>query len=183
MPSTQVHAAPAGCRTAVSLCVLVLSVTAAACEPVGGSAVVLPDTPRRPLPACDWAEVVSVTDGDTVRVDLNGEEERLRYIGIDAPELNPESGDAEPLAAEATEANEQLVDGERICLERDVSDRDRFGRLLRYAWLEDGTMVNEALVLAGLATAVEYRPDTRHHDAILFPAQDEAMAAGRGIWR
>jgi micrococcal nuclease len=143
----------------------------------------LPETPSRVLPPCDWAEVLSVTDGDTIRVRLDGEVERLRYIGIDAPELRPESGVAEPLAEEATAANAQLVEGEDVCLEVDVSDRDRFGRLLRYAWLADGTMVNEALVLAGLAEAVEFRPDTGHHDDILQPAEDEAMAEARGIWR
>ena len=158
----------------------------AACEPLVGDSptpVRLPGAPIRPLPECEWAEVLSVTDGDTIRLRLDGEEERLRYIGIDAPELRPESGTAEPLAEEAAAANAQLVEGEEVCLERDVSDRDRFGRLLRYAWLANGTMVNEALVLAGLAEAVEFRPDTAHHDDILQRAEDEAMAAGRGIWR
>lgn len=171
-------------RPRLAIASLFLALAAAcACVPVEDGSIELPVAPRRPLPACEWAEVVSVTDGDTVRIDLDGTEERLRYIGIDAPELNPQSGDPEPFAGEATEANETLVGGKRICLERDVSDRDRFDRLLRYAWLENGTMVNEALVLAGLAEAVEFRPDTKHHDAILFPAQDEAMAAGRGIWQ
>ena len=159
---------------------------AAGCEPVSMDSappVDLPEAPSRPLPACEWAEVVDVTDGDTVRVRLNGEEERLRYIGIDAPELRPDGGDPEPFAETATAANEQLVEGEDICLERDVSNRDRFGRLLRYAWLQDGTLVNEVLVLAGLAESVEFRPDTKHHDAILHPAEAEAMAERRGIWR
>lgn len=164
-----------------------LVVAAGGCDSVstGERTVVieLPDPPSRPLPQCDWADVVSVSDGDTIRVRLDGEVERLRYIGIDAPELNPETGEPEPFAEAASAANEQLVDGEEICLERDVSDRDRFGRLLRYAWLADGTLVNEALVLAGLADAREFRPDTKHHDEILQPAEDAAIAAQRGIWR
>jgi micrococcal nuclease len=159
---------------------------AAGCDSVSTgedvTVIELPQAPSRPLPECEWAEVVSVTDGDTVRVRIDGDDERLRYIGIDAPELNPETGEPEPFAEEASAANEQLVEGEELCLERDVSDRDRFGRLLRYAWLEDGTLINEALVLAGLAEAVEFRPDTKHHDAILQPAEDEAAAEGRGIW-
>ncbi|MEX1102883.1 MAG: thermonuclease family protein, partial [Dehalococcoidia bacterium] len=167
---------------------VLLAVTALAWSACGtlstepGASVTLTGVAPRPLPECEWAEVLSVSDGDTIRVRLNGENERLRYIGIDAPELRPESGPPEPFAEEAAEANEQLVEGEDICLERDVSDRDRFGRLLRYAWLEDGTLVNEALVLAGLAEAVEFRPDTKHHDEILQPAEDRAMAARRGIW-
>ena len=144
--------------------------------------VELPVTPSRPLPPCEWAEVYDVTDGDTVRVRIGGREERVRYIGIDAPELRPGSGPPQPFAAEATRANTQLVLGARICLEKDVSETDRFGRLLRYAWLEDGRLVNEILVAAGLAEAVRYRPDIRHHASILEPAQVEAEAADRGIW-
>lgn len=154
-----------------------LAASATACEP----SPQLPETARRPLPACEWADVVSVVDGDTIRVEIGGAEESVRYIGIDAPEARGE-GAPEPFAKEATGANEALVGGKRVCLESDVSDRDRFDRLLRYAWLEDGRMVNEALVLAGLAEARAYRPDTKHQATILDPAEEAARAAGRGIW-
>jgi micrococcal nuclease len=164
---------------------LLIAAVAVACEPRGsaGDPHTIPDTPRRALPDCAWADVVAITDGDTIRVELDGAEERVRYIGIDAPEVKPQSGEPDPLADEATEANAFLVEGERICLERDVSERDRFGRLLRYAWLEDGRMVNEALVAAGLAESVAFRPDVRHQDSILDPAEEEARIARRGIWR
>ena len=148
---------------------------------VGGE-VELPPTASRPLPACTWAEVTGVTDGDTIHVRIEGRDERVRYIGIDAPELRPSSGPPEAFAAEATAANEQLVLGERVCLEKDVSEADRYDRLLRYAWLDDGRMVNEILVAAGLAEAKRYRPDVRNHDSILAPAQVEAQAADRGMW-
>ena len=144
--------------------------------------VELPATASRPLPACTWAEVTGVTDGDTIHVRVEGRDERVRYIGIDAPELRPASGPPEAFAAEAAAANERLVLGERVCLEKDVSETDRFDRLLRYAWLEDGRLVNEVLVAAGLAEAKRYRPDVRNHDSILAPAQAEAQAADRGMW-
>ncbi len=150
--------------------------------PPTGEVVELPATASRPLPPCERAEVIGITDGDTVRVRIDDREERLRYIGIDAPELRPQSGPPEPFAAAASDANASLVLGVRVCLERDVSDRDRFGRLLRYAWLEDGRMVNEILVAAGLAEAKRYRPDVRHHESILAPAQQHADAEDRGIW-
>jgi micrococcal nuclease len=162
---------------------VVLCVVAAACEDAQTApAPGLPDVARRPLPACEWAEVTHVVDGDTIHVDLDGVDERVRYIGIDAPEERTDAG-PEPFAAEATAANASLVGDERVCLERDVSERDRYGRLLRYTWLEDGRMVNEALVAAGLAEAIEYRPDTKYESTILEPAEAEARAAHRGMWR
>jgi len=128
---------------------------------------------------CTWAEVVSVTDGDTIWVEIEGEVERLRYVGIDTPEVGD---NAEPFGEEATAANRSLVGAGRVCLEGDVSDRDRFDRLLRYVWLEDGTLVNEALVREGLAEAVRFPPDTKHHDARLAPAAEEAREERLGIW-
>jgi micrococcal nuclease len=76
-----------------------------------------------------FAEVVSVTDGDTVRVLMpNGTEEPIRLIGIDAPE------DGSILAEQATVYLEGLVRDKRVRLVMDVSDRDRFDRLLRYVY-------------------------------------------------
>ncbi|MBE0610036.1 MAG: thermonuclease family protein [Dehalococcoidia bacterium] len=137
------------------------------------------------LPAgvvCEWATVVRVVDGDTIRVRIDGVEERVRYIGIDTPELSHPTLGVEPFGPEASTFNEQLAGGRRVCLERDVSDRDRFGRLLRYAWLEDGTMVNERLVAAGMARVVTFPPDVKYIEERLLPAQRSAAEAGRGIW-
>jgi micrococcal nuclease len=127
------------------------------------------------------ATVVSVTDGDTIRVLLDGVEQRVRYIGIDAPEID--SG-AEWMGAEATAANARLVEGRDVVLERDVSKRDRFGRLLRYVWLGTGDgwlLVNRELVRLGFAEAVSYPPDVKY-DAILLRAQGKAAEATRGLW-
>lgn len=164
---------------------LASSIALAACTDtsVSGSRSGLPTPPRHPLPACHWATVTAISDGDTIHVQLDGEDDRVRYIGIDAPEVAHNGDPADPLGDEATRAKADLVDDERVCLERDVSDRDRFGRLLRYVWLEDGTLVNETLVLWGYAEAVAYRPDVRYQDSILSPAEMDAMEAHRGIWR
>jgi endonuclease YncB( thermonuclease family) len=136
--------------------------------------------------------VVRITDGDTVRVVIDGVEHRLRYIGIDTPESVAPNTPVEPYAKAATEANARLVDGERVVLERDVSETDRFDRLLRYVWLapdlenrssDDDVwrLVNLELVRAGLAEAVDYPPDTKY-SGILGVAETEARAAGRGMW-
>jgi micrococcal nuclease len=121
-------------------------------------------------------DLVRVIDGDTIVVTIDGVEERVRYIGIDSPEF----ADDEPAAQRATDANAALVEDAEIELERDVSDRDRFGRLLRYVWVGD-TLVNEELVRQGRADAIAYEPDVKHQER-LFEAEEEARDEGLGIW-
>jgi len=132
---------------------------------------------------CQWAEVRSITDGDTVRVDLEGgaEDQPVRYIGIDTPEKEGSPDGPEPFGDEATARNAELVKSERVCLERDVSETDRYGRLLRYVWLEDQRLVNLLLVEEGLAEAVEFRPDVKRQDD-LDAAEERAKKANLGIW-
>lgn len=132
------------------------------------------DTPT-PTPARTEARVIKVVDGDTISVDIDGESYSLRYIGIDCPESN------EWMSTEATQANRDLVGGKTIYLEIDVSETDRYDRLLRYVFLADGTFVNAELVRLGHARARAYPPDTKHQE-LLEEMQQEAKAAGRGIW-
>jgi len=137
-----------------------------------------------PIGALQEARVVRVSDGDTIEVEVDGERTLLRYIGLDAPEIEGPYADVEWLGPEAAQANRNLVDGQTIFLERDVSDTDRNGRLLRYVWLGDGAawvMVNRELVRLGLAEAHDYEPDTLYSE-ILFKAQREAELAKAGLW-
>lgn len=132
------------------------------------------------------AAVVRVADGDTITVELNGRQERVRYIGVDAPEVaNLRAGTAEECGgAAAQRANTDLVSGRTVVLQVDVSDRDRFGRLLRHAWVaDDGAwiLVSERLVAIGAAEARSYPPDTGR-DRQLEAAERAAREAGRGIW-
>ena len=126
------------------------------------------------------ARVVRVVDGDTIIVSLDGQERRLRYIGIDCPELAHSGKPREWMAREASEANERLVGGRIVYLEKDVSETDRYGRLLRYVWVGD-RMVNAELVRLGYAHAITYPPDVKHQD-LLRAAQREAREAKRGLW-
>lgn len=110
-----------------------------------------PTPASSPSPPREKAEVVAVVDGDTIRVRIGGREFTVRYIGIDTPD---EVG--RPYASEATEANRRLVGGRAVELEKDVSETDGFGRLLRYVYVETsaGTvMVNAELVRLGFARA------------------------------
>lgn len=130
-----------------------------------------PDGPGNAL----RARVLSVVDGDTLVVVVGGVEERLRLIGIDAPERG------ECWSGEATAALGELVGDGEVLLTTDTSDRDQFGRLLRHVWLPDGTFVNEALVERGAAIARAYPPDTQWADR-LSAAADRARTAGIGLW-
>jgi micrococcal nuclease len=126
------------------------------------------------------AEVVSITDGDTIRVRLaDGVVEPVRYIGIDTPD------GADPFRQEATDRNAQLLAGGIVFLEADASDRDRFSRLLRYVWVRDVTgrysLISATLVAEGLAQAATFPPDVRH-DSLFAELQDAARATRLGLW-
>jgi micrococcal nuclease len=131
-----------------------------------------------PLSACTSAPetttVTRVIDGDTVII---GTGQWVRYIGIDTPEVYPKM---EAYGMEAWQANRRLVEGKKVRLERDVSETDKYGRLLRYVYV-DGTFVNAELVRLGLAEARAYPPDTRYQD-LLEKLEKEASQASRGIW-
>ena len=131
------------------------------------------------------ARVLRVVDGDTIIVLLDGREERLRYIGIDAPESVAPDRPVECFGPEATKENERLVGGRTVYLEADSEERDRFGRLLRYVYVEEPgdrlTMVNEQLVIGGFAEAGSYPPNERYSDS-LFAAEREASARDTGLW-
>ena len=101
----------------------------------------------------DSATVTNIIDGDTIDVSINGSEYRVRYVGINTPERD------EVCFQEASNANAALVQGQTVTLVRDSSETDRFGRLLRYVYV-NGVNVNAELVRTGFAEAVEYPPDT-----------------------
>lgn len=139
------------------------------------STTAAPTTTTTEVPTEITAVVVAITDGDTIRVRLpDGAEEPVRLIGIDAPE---------PGAAGAVGASSllrDLIEGEQVLLTLDVSDRDRFDRLLRYVWLGD-RLINEELVAAGVASAHRYPPDTAYAER-LEAAEEEAQLLAIGLW-
>jgi len=136
-------------------------------------------TPLAPALSTE-ASVVRVIDGDTIEVDIAGTVYKVRYIGIDTSEtIHPTRGE-EPYGKEASAKNRELVDGKVVRLERDVSETDKYGRLLRYVWAGD-LFVNAELVRLGYAQVATYPPDVRYQDLFL-QLQREAREAGRGLW-
>jgi len=120
------------------------------------------------------ANVTRVLDGDTIDVEIYGQEYRVRYIGIDTPE----SGS--PCADDATQVNVGLVWQETVTLVKDESETDRFDRLLRYVYVGE-TFVNAELVARGYATSVRFPPDIA--SAYYFDQlQASASASGLGCW-
>lgn len=136
-----------------------------------------------PTPTPEWqaAKAVRVIDGDTIEVEIEGQRYRVRYIGIDTPEATDSTSALGWMGREAIAANQRLVEGKAIYLEKDVSETDRYGRLLRYVYLLDGTFVNAVLVRLGYAQVSTYPPDVRYQDLFL-KMQDEAVEAEVGLW-
>lgn len=138
-----------------------------------------------PIGPTDFAVVSGIVDGDTIRVDINGTEHRLRYIGIDSPEPDATDPLVKRLADAATAANAALVEGEEVYLEREESDTDQFGRLLRDVWVVDDTgkhvLINMTLVRLGYAQISTFPPDVRYVDELLM-AQEAAQEEGLGLW-
>ncbi len=145
----------------------------------GGSSPALAPTPSAVSPslarvATESAVIRRVIDGDTAEL---ADGRKVRYIGIDTPEV---SGKKECFGNQASEKNSELVEGKTVRLEKDVSETDRYGRLLRYVWLPEG-MVNELLVREGFANASSYPPDIKYQE-LLREAERTARETKKGLW-
>lgn len=124
--------------------------------------------------------VVRIVDGDTIHVRVDGRVEKVRYIGVNTPEVHHPRKGEEPGGRAAAAVNRDLVTGRRVRLELDAQSRDRHGRLLAYVWV-DNTMINAELVRRGFAQVMTVPPNVRHQ-SLFLELQREARDAGRGLW-
>jgi len=123
----------------------------------------------------DETAVVRVVDGDTIVVAIGGTRgTKVRLIGIDTPERDRCFFEA------ATQRMRALVEGKSVRLDRDVSETDRYGRLLRYVY-RGTTFVNAVMVREGFANAATYPPDVAHASEFVALAR-AARIAKRGLW-
>lgn len=122
-------------------------------------------------------KVIRVVDGDTIVIEGNI---KLRYIGINAPESVDPRRPVQCFGKEASDRNKELVEGKTVSLEKDVSETDKYGRLLRYVYL-DGIMINKQLVSEGYAFASSYPPDITHQQE-LKNAENDARTSMKGLW-
>jgi micrococcal nuclease len=141
-----------------------------------------PSLGSEPTGPTEIGQVVSVTDGDTIRVEIDGVVYPVRYVGVSTPEIHDT---VEWLGPEAAAANALLVEGREVVLERDVSETDRYDRLLRHVWVEDGgawLLVNLELVRLGFAEVTPFPPDVKYIETLYTPAQNAARDDGLGLW-
>jgi micrococcal nuclease len=131
-----------------------------------------------PSPASELRRVRQVIDGDTLTVSGIG---TVRLIGVDAPEKTGGYREPEPFGDQATAFLKRQVEGKLVRLEYDGERKDRYNRTLAYVFLEDGTLVNEAVIRAGWAEF--YRSFDYRRKKAFEEAEREARAARRGIWK
>jgi micrococcal nuclease len=131
--------------------------------------------------ASETGKVVKVIDGDTIKVSIGGRVETIRLIGVDTPEVDSRKP-VEIYGKEATEFTRRLSENKEVRLEPDPQGdtRDTYGRLLRYVYLPDGTLLNAEIIRQGYGHAYTRFPFTRLEG---FRALErEARQAGRGLW-
>jgi micrococcal nuclease len=134
------------------------------------------DYPELSGKKAEEAVVERVVDGDTF---VTRDGSRVRLIGVNTPEI---SGTVEYFGEEAANYTKRMLAGQTVWMFRDVSETDRYGRLLRFVFLPgDRLMFNERLVLEGYANAATYPPDVSLADRFR-EAEREARAAGAGLW-
>jgi micrococcal nuclease len=127
----------------------------------------------------EWIKAKWVADGDTIVLE-NGD--LIRYIGIDAPEINHKTNMAEPYGLTSREFNKKLVLSKKIRLEFDQRQQDRYGRRLAYVFLESGVFVNQVLIENGYAFYLYQKTNLKYHD-LFMEKQQEAMKSKKGIWK
>lgn len=127
--------------------------------------------------------VTKVVDGDTITVQINGSAETIRLLGVNTPETVDPRKKVQCFGKEASDYTKISLAGKMVSLEADRTqgDRDRYGRLLRYVYTENGDLFNKTLISQGFA--YEYTYDKPYAYQVDFKgAQKEAMTQARGLW-
>jgi micrococcal nuclease len=127
--------------------------------------------------------VVKFDDGDTIVVDMNGTQEKIRFIGVDTPETHDPRKAVQCFGQAAATYTKQLIGDNPVRLEADSlsSNRDRYNRLLRYVYLPDGRLVQAELIKNGYGFAYTGFPFTKSDKFVQY--QREAREGNRGLWK
>lgn len=137
-----------------------------------------------PTRSGETLKVVKVIDGDTINVDLNGKIETLRLIGIDTPETVDPRKPVQCFGIEASNKAKEVLNGQSVRLEADNTqgERDKYGRLLRYIFLLDGTNFNKMMISEGYAHEYTYQSNPYKYQVEFKQAEGEARENKRGLW-
>ncbi len=127
--------------------------------------------------------VIRIIDGDTIIVEIDGIQEKIRLIGVDTPEVVDSRKTVECFGKEASAFIKNLLTDVRVRLESDTTqgDRDRYGRLLRYVFLPDGTLVNKTIIAEGYGHEYTYRMPYQYQSDFKN-AEHTARETGKGLW-
>lgn len=140
-------------------------------------------TNYQPLTTNFGSLVAKVIDGDTIEIEGG---QRVRYLGMDTPETVDPRKPVQCFGKEAKNKNKELVEGKRVILEKDISETDKYGRLLRYVYLplETGELlfVNDFLIREGYAKVLTIPPDVKFAEQFL-EAQRQARERSLGLWK
>lgn len=127
-------------------------------------------------------EVISVVDGDTFKINYNGTTTKVRLIGVDTPEsVSSNQSKNNKYGVEASNYTKERLEGQTVHLEFDVQQTDKYGRLLAYVYLEDGTMYNKELLEKGYAQIATYPPNVKYVDEFT-QIQKQAKENKVGFW-
>jgi micrococcal nuclease len=141
------------------------------------------DIPNDEAPATYYATVIKVSDGDTFTATIGDETVKARLTGVDTPEsVSPDENRNVPFGKIAAKFTSGQLLGKQITLKTDVSGYDKYGRLLAYVYLPDGTFYNELLVREGYARVMTVPPNVAHAEDFLA-AEKAAREEGLGIWQ
>lgn len=129
-------------------------------------------------------KVIEVVDGDTIKVLMNNKEETVRPIGIDTPEVADPRIPVQCFGVEASNKAKELLTGKNVILESDATqgERDKYGRLLRYVFLEDGTNFNKLMIEEGYAHEYTYKDNQYKYRNEFIEKEKEARENKRGLW-
>ncbi len=139
-------------------------------------------TVQKVVPPAGSYNVTKVDDGDTIMVDMDGVEEKVRFIGVDTPETKDPRKVVQCFGKAASEFTKNLIGSNPVKLEADPTNtnRDRYNRLLRYVYLPDGTLVNAKIIEQGYGFAYVSFPFTKLEE--FKQLQTEAREQNRGLW-
>lgn len=137
---------------------------------------------REPIASPSGVLVTRVIDGDTIEIEGGA---KVRYLGVDTPETKDPRKPVQCFGKEAISKNKELVEGKRIVLEKDITDRDKYDRLLRFVFLDLGSgtklFVNDFLIREGYGQVLTIPPDVKYSEQFL-EAQREARGEKKGLW-
>jgi len=131
-----------------------------------------------------WSLVTTVVDGDTFKTETNGQMETIRLIGIDTPEVVDPRRPVQCFGREASQKAKDILLNQRVRLVADATqgEQDKYGRLLRYVFLEDGTFFNQLMIEEGYAHEYTYESNPYQYQSGFLTAERLAREGKRGLW-